>query len=342
MRGDFRQTSLADVLRHLYVVRENGVLHVSDADASKRIHFSNGVPIYCAAASPSLSRDESRDLLYPLFAQRSGEFAFEKMDLPIDDELALEESLPETILAGSRTIEDVETLEELVGGHDSVFACSATAVLPLFSVKLTETERTLLEFGRERDRFELADAELAVDKLEALRALNALLSLGLLELMEKKASVPKTVVTVEVKAERKETLEVTSEAADIAKAMAQAKSQSQSQASTADVSTTISASPPPEPDPADVEALLDAYEATVAASSAKKPAKVSKRSRIVAPVFLVTDKLPTSRRGRATLTLALLGTLLVAGAVWLMTAPGAENILQNLRSSFTSTQAPSR
>lgn len=324
MRGDFRQTSLADVLRLLYVERENGVLHVSDRDAEKRIHLANGVPVYCAAGNPSLTRDESRGLLYPIFGQRSGEFAFEKLDLPIDDELALEETLPETILAGSRLIEDVETLEMLVGGHDSVFACSPTAVLPVFNVKLTDTERTLLAFARERERFELKDADLGADKLESLRALNALLSLGLLELMERK--------TATVSAAAPEA--PTSEAEDIAKAMAEAGAATEPAPAKA-------AAPVPNPDPADVEALLDTYEKTVAASAAKRP-KIKKRSRLKAPKFLMTEKLPTSRRGRTTLALALLVTVVAAAAVWLMAAPGGGNILQDLRSAFVSAQGSGR
>jgi len=308
MRGDFGHTSLADVLRRLYVERENGVLHVSSSEGAsdKRIHFKDGVPIYCAADAPSLSRDASRELFYPMFAERTGEFSFEQLDLPIDEELALEETLPETILAGTRGIDDREVLDGLVGGSDVVFTCVPTPALPVFSIKLTEGERALLEHARENEGISPTNTDVLVDAsdLDVLRSLHALLALGLLE----RDAMPVVEAEVEVEAERQ-------------------------------VETTAEVVPfPVKPDTDDFESLLEVYEAKREGAEKSPPIKKSRSNKMPAFLASVSDATGVGRWIKP-LSLALLGTV-VAAAAWFVAAPeSGAAILDDLRSAFSTSQA---
>jgi len=190
MRGNFRHSSLADVLRHLYAERKSGVLHVSREGLQKRVHFKKGVAIFADAAdSPLLSRDQAESLLYSLFTWTSGEFSFEDLEPKVDEGRAFSVSPSVMILEGSRRIAEREILEGLIGGSDCVFACAQTSVLPLFTMKLSPPESAILKFARERERFTAPDLPFPSGTLDVIRALNALVSVGLLEVV-KKASVP--------------------------------------------------------------------------------------------------------------------------------------------------------
>jgi len=190
VRGNFRLSSLADVLRHLYAERKSGVLHLTREGIQRRVHFRKGVPIFAEAAdSPLPSRDQAESLLYSLFTWTSGEFSFEELEPQVDEGRAFTASPSVMILEGSRRIAERGILEHLIGGSDSVFACAQTSVLPLFTMKLSPPESAILKLARERERFTARDLPFPSGALEVVRSLNALVSVGLLEVVEK-ASVP--------------------------------------------------------------------------------------------------------------------------------------------------------
>ena len=190
MRGNFRLSSLADVLRHLYAERKSGVLHLTREGIQRRVHFRKGVPIFAEAAdSPLPSRDQAESLLYSLFTWTSGEFSFEELEPQVDEGRAFTASPSVMILEGSRRIAERGILEHLICGSDSVFACAQSSVLPLFTMKLSPPESAILKLARERERFTARDLPFPSGALEVVRSLNALVSVGLLEVVEK-ASVP--------------------------------------------------------------------------------------------------------------------------------------------------------
>ena len=191
MRGNFRHSSLADVLRHLYAERKSGVLHLTREGVQRRVHLRKGVAIFAEAAdSPLPSRDQAESLFYSLFTWTSGEFSFEEdLEPQVDEGRAFTASPSVAILEGSRRIAERGVLEHLIGGSDSVFACAQSSVLPLFTMKLSPPESAILKFARERERFTARDLPIPSGTLDVVRALNALVSVGLLEVVEK-ASVP--------------------------------------------------------------------------------------------------------------------------------------------------------
>ena len=190
MRGNLRHSTLAEVLRHLYAERKSGVLHVSREGIQKRVHFKKGVAIFADAAdSRLLSRDQAESLMYSLFTWTSGEFSFEDLEPKVDEGRAFTASPSVMILEGSRRIAERHILEELIGGSASVFACAQTSALPLFTMKLSPPESSILKFARERERFTARDLPFPSGTLDVVRALNVLVSVGLLEVV-KKASVP--------------------------------------------------------------------------------------------------------------------------------------------------------
>ena len=186
MRGDLRQSSVADVMRHAYAERKNGILHLSQQGVKLRVHFKKGVAIFADAADGQLpTRDQAMGLLYSLFSWTEGVFAFEDLEPNVDDAHAFTMSPSVVILEGSRGIAERQILEHLTGGPQSVFACTQTSELPLFTMKLSPAESAILKFARERERFTTPDLPFKSAGLAVVNALNALLSVGLLEIVEK-------------------------------------------------------------------------------------------------------------------------------------------------------------
>lgn len=186
MRGDLGQSSLADLMRQLYAERRSGILHVLNEGIERRVHFKKGVAVFADSAElPLGSREQAARLLDSLFCWTSGEYLFEESEPTIDEARAFVASPSAVILEGCRGIDDRRTLEHLTGGPDSVFVCTETSVLPLFTMKLLPEESTILKFARERGRFVSRDLPLAPDDLTVIRALNSLVSVGLLDIAEK-------------------------------------------------------------------------------------------------------------------------------------------------------------
>ncbi|HEY7698999.1 MAG TPA: DUF4388 domain-containing protein, partial [Vicinamibacteria bacterium] len=174
-----RQSSLAFVLRHLYAERMSGVLRVARDGVENRVQFRKGVPIFAEAAdSPPLTREQAETLFYSLFSWTSGELSFEDLEPTVDEGRAFTASPSVMILEGSRRIADRSILEDLIGGPESVFACSQTSALPLFTMKLSSSESAVLKLARERGRFRARDLPFPAATLDVIRALNALVSVG--------------------------------------------------------------------------------------------------------------------------------------------------------------------
>ncbi len=184
MRGDLRQSSLAEVVRHLYAERRNGILHVSRQGIRRRIHFKQGVAIFADSGDHELqSREQAELLAYSLFTWTSGEFEFEDGGPNIAESVAFEGSPSTLILDGIRRIDELEILEQLVGGRDTIFGCTQTSVLPRLEMKLSLTEDAILTFARDREQFTAEELPLPSGDLSVFNALNALVAVGLLEIV---------------------------------------------------------------------------------------------------------------------------------------------------------------
>jgi len=187
VRGSLRSSSLAELLRHLYAERKSGILHLARDGVERRVHLKKGLAILADSPNSALpSREQAEELLHSLFSWTSGDFHFEEGEPNVDEARALTASASATILEGSRRIADLQVLAHLIGGPDSVFACAQTSVLPLFTMKLSPSESAILKLARERGRFRARD--LPSRGLEVARSLNALVSVGLLEVVEKAAA----------------------------------------------------------------------------------------------------------------------------------------------------------
>lgn len=186
MNGNLRQQSLAEVLRKLYADGRSGLLRVSGPKGEQRIHVKDGKPLYCDASDrPAQSREESESFLLPLFGRIEGEFSFEEILLPIDEELALQTPLARLIHEGTSRTDDLAVFETWLGTPETVLECVETALLPVFQLKLSDEEKSILELARERKRFAIADVHLEAERIELYRALSVLVALGLVAIAEK-------------------------------------------------------------------------------------------------------------------------------------------------------------
>jgi hypothetical protein len=187
VRGDLRQSSFPDLLRHLYADRRSGTLHLSSNGLMRRVHFRKGAAVFAedAEAGRTTTRQGAEALLASLFSWTSGEFSFQDGEPEIDEQLAFGRPTAELILEGSRTIGDPRLLERFLGSAGTRFACSETTELPLFQIKLSPAEGAILTHARTETSFQAADLAHLGGELSVLRSLNTLVSLGLLQIVEK-------------------------------------------------------------------------------------------------------------------------------------------------------------
>jgi hypothetical protein len=187
VRGNLHQSTLAVLFRHLYAERKSGTLDVSSRGLVRRIYFRKGTPIFADAgpAERPPARPQAEAILCSTFSWTDGEFSFLEGDPAIDDKLSLGKPPAELILEGTRSIDDARALDRLIGTNGTLFRCSQTTELPLFSLKLSPAESTILKFARERERFRASDVAQVSSEFAVRRALTALVALGLLEIVAK-------------------------------------------------------------------------------------------------------------------------------------------------------------
>ena len=125
--------------------------------------------------------------MFSLFTWASGDVVFEDWETNISEALAFESPTAELILEATRAIEDEEILGRLLGTQESIFACTQTTELPLFQMRLSPAESSVLTFARQREQFQRWDLPRVAGELPLMRALNTLASVGLLEIREKVA-----------------------------------------------------------------------------------------------------------------------------------------------------------
>ena len=204
MRGNLNRTNLPAIIRTFYAERKSGILHFSCQPSPRRILFRQGriVRVESDAESDRFAKDlnsaltaeelkesETRrmsGILHSLLTLTAGEFRFEEAENPVAQEDALEIPAEQVILDGVRRIADAALLRTLVGDLRALLRTTSSSALPVFKIKMTPAERGLLETTRVRQT--LSTEELlsgsGLSEADALRALYALISIGLLEVEE--------------------------------------------------------------------------------------------------------------------------------------------------------------
>jgi eukaryotic-like serine/threonine-protein kinase len=123
------------------------------------------------------------EIVHSLIALTAGEFRFEEAENPVTEEDAFEISAGQVILDGVRRITDADLLRTLVGDLRATLRTTPSSALPLFQIKMTPGERSLLQATGVRQTFSteqlLSGSRLS--EIETLRAVYALISIGLLE-----------------------------------------------------------------------------------------------------------------------------------------------------------------
>ncbi len=132
------------------------------------------------------------EIVHTLMALTAGEFRFEEAENPVAREEALEIPAEQVILDGVRRIADTALLRTLVGDSRATLRTTSSTALPVFKIKMTPNERGLLETTRARQTASAAELLSAsgLSEVEALRAIYALISIGLLEVEEKPVTLP--------------------------------------------------------------------------------------------------------------------------------------------------------
>ena len=127
-------------------------------------------------------------IVYSLLAWDSGQYHFEERDDPVDEDMAINLSLAELILEGTRRIQDPATLRRLWRDQNASLHWPATASLPYEESSLTPQESMVLDITRTRvDGISTAADIAAASPLsydETLRCLYGLVSVGVLEAEE--------------------------------------------------------------------------------------------------------------------------------------------------------------
>jgi serine/threonine protein kinase len=143
------------------------------------------VKMECLTAEELKEREIRRmsGIVHSLLALAEGEFRFEDAENPTGKEDAFEIPAEQVILDGVRNIADPALLRTLVGDLRAPLRTTPSSPLPLFHVKMTPGERGLLEATRLRPTFSTEQLlhGSRLSEVETLRALYALLSIGLLE-----------------------------------------------------------------------------------------------------------------------------------------------------------------
>ncbi|HJS73303.1 MAG TPA: DUF4388 domain-containing protein, partial [Vicinamibacteria bacterium] len=170
---------------------KSGRLQRAELDAALELAAREGASVGKALVkSNRLTAEELRDaeirrmseIVHSLLASTSGEFRFEESEIAVSEEDAVELPVGQVILDGVRRISDTGVLRALIGDMSATLRTTTSTPLPVLTIKLTPGERGLLQATQRQPssvRQVLSGSELG--DAETLRALYALLSIGLLE-----------------------------------------------------------------------------------------------------------------------------------------------------------------
>ena len=108
----------------------------------------------------------TKHIIYSSFGWVSGKYRFEELENPVAEEVALNLSPVDVILEGIRSIEDTDTIQNLLGDLKGIISKPDVAALPFEENALSTQERVVLDLATSR-----ADGSSTVSESSANRTL---------------------------------------------------------------------------------------------------------------------------------------------------------------------------
>ena len=130
-------------------------------------------------------RRQVEAIVYSVIEWEQGAFGFEALDRPVEEDIVLDLSTADLVLAGVRRIQSAERIDEVVGGHDRVMVMSSNPVLLYQAMDLTTSEGFVLS---RVDGIATVDDIVAISPLprdETMRCIYALVATGVVALESK-------------------------------------------------------------------------------------------------------------------------------------------------------------
>ena len=126
--------------------------------------------------------DQIRSIIYSVFSWESGDFKFETIDKPVEDDLSLALSTDEIVLEGVRRMATESTIRHAVGNTDRILHHVEGVAADERNVTLTASEGFVLSRVDGRTSVDDIAVMSPLDDDETLRCIYGLLSAGILRL----------------------------------------------------------------------------------------------------------------------------------------------------------------
>ncbi len=135
----------------------------------------------------ALVNEQIQQIIYSIFAWETGQYGFETIDNPVEDDIALKLSTDAILLEGVRKMASDTAIRKAIGNMDSILLPNETSLLDDGNVRLTSSEGFVL--SRVDGRTSVADLA-AISPLGeegTLRCAYGLISAGILRVEEPKS-----------------------------------------------------------------------------------------------------------------------------------------------------------
>ena len=202
LQGTLSETHLAELTRVIHARRKTGILHLQKDNISKRLYFRDGAIVFANSDSDSerlgqflirggnidtTTYEQIQQIIYSIFAWETGQYGFETIDNPVEDDIALKLSTDAILLEGVRKMASDTAIRKAIGNMDSILLPNETSLLDDGNVRLTSSEGFVL--SRVDGRTSVADLA-AISPLGeegTLRCAYGLISAGILRVEEPKS-----------------------------------------------------------------------------------------------------------------------------------------------------------
>jgi curved DNA-binding protein CbpA len=150
-----------------------------------------------------LVRRQVQEIIYSVFEWNSGNYAFEFLDHPVEEDIIVELSTAELILIGVRRIGSLEHVRSALGTLDCVLRHTENPLLLYQKMTLTTSEGYVLSRIDDATSISEIAAISPLGEDETLRCVYALVAAGVVELSSKEAPAPASRVRVSTTSEER-------------------------------------------------------------------------------------------------------------------------------------------
>jgi hypothetical protein len=186
LRGNLTKLPLLDILSLLSLRRQTGRLELENGSQSGEIYLTDGNLVHSVTGA-----QEGEAAIYTMMSWLQGDFNF------IPDADAPEESITthteQLLLEGARRVEEWADIKKAIPSTNVVFKFSPSGSPDAVSLEPNEWQ-VLTQVNGARSVTEIAGV-LGRDEFTVAKVLYGLISAGLLEVGEKPAASPQTIVT---------------------------------------------------------------------------------------------------------------------------------------------------